>query len=307
MVSGVVRHDGRRLRFEISDNAHAHGPDGPGSPPVWAVNIHGYFAGAQMYCRESAWLARTLGWRVVNPSLPGFGGSEPLDWNRLSMPHLADQVLALIDHLDAGPVVLLGHSMGGAVAVEFAHEHPGRTLGIVYRDGVATPAWKQRRSFVTALMSPFMPEAAPFSDLISAVVFDTPDLLVGSLYTTVRSVLPDVRRNMRSIGHTLPLGSMLWTVDLRSELRELVAQNMPILPMWGCFDRITGTAAATEFAELSRQPIQWVPGGHSWMLARPRGQADVLCHIGAGREFVHQVDERWRRSVSSDRSLRALG
>jgi hypothetical protein len=180
-------------------------------------------------------------------------------------------------------------------------------LGIVYRDGVATPAWKIRRSLVTALVSPFLPEAAPFADLLSAMVFDTPDLLIGQLHTTIRSVMPDVRRNMRTIGHTLPLGSMLWTVDLRSELRALVQQNMPILPMWGCFDRITGTHAAVEFAELSRREVQWVPGGHSWMLARPRGQSDVLCHIGAGQEFVHQVEERWLRMVSSDRSLRALG
>jgi pimeloyl-ACP methyl ester carboxylesterase len=307
MVPGVIRHAGRRLRFTISDNAHAHGPDGPGSPPVWAVNIHGFFAGAQMYCRESAWLAHRLGWRIVNPSLPGFGGSDPLDWDHLSMPHLAEQVTALIDHLDTGPVVLLGHSMGGAVAVQFAHEHPGRTLGIVYRDGVAAPAWKRRHSFVTALLNPFLPDAAPFADMLAAMVFDIPDLFIGQMVNTVRSVLPDVRRNMRSIGHTLPLGSMLWTVDLRSELRGLVGQNMPILPMWGCFDRITGADAAEEFAELSRSEMVWVPGGHSWMLARPRGQADVLCHVPSGRRFLHEVEERWRRTVSADRSLRAVG
>jgi hypothetical protein len=43
------------------------------------------------------------------------------------------------------------------------------------------------------------------------------------------------------------------------------------------------------------------------MLARPRGQVDVLCHVPAGRQFVHQVEERWRRVVSADRSLRAIG
>jgi pimeloyl-ACP methyl ester carboxylesterase len=274
---------------------------------VWAVNIHGYFAGASMYNRESAWLAHRLGWRVLSPSLPGFGGSDPLDWNHLSMPHLAEQVTALLDHLEAGPVVLLGHSMGGAVAVQFAHEHPGRTLGIVYRAGVATPAWKVRHSLVTAALNPFLPDAAPFADLMAAMVLDIPDLLVGQLVNTVRSVLPDFRRNMRSIGHTLPLGSMLWTVDLRSELRGLVGQNMPILPMWGCFDRITGGDTAAEFAELSRAETVWVPGGHSWMLARPRSQADVLCHVPAGLQFVHEVEERWRRASSADRSLRAVG
>lgn len=307
MVPGVIRHGGRRLRFAISDNADVHGPDGPGSPPVWAVNIHGYFAGAQMYSRESAWLARQMGWRVVNPSLPGFGGSDPLEWNQLTMAHLAEEVAAVCGHLDAGPVVLLGHSMGGAVAVRFAHDHPQDTLGIIYRDGAATPAWKHRRSLITAVLAPFVPELAPYIDVMAALVLDTPDLLIGEMYTTVRSVLPDVRRNIRSLGHTLPLGSMLMTVDLRSELRGLVAQNVPMLPMWGCFDRITSSAGAAEFSELTREPVQWVPGGHSWMLARPRGQADVLSHLESGRRFVRQIEERWRRSKSADRSLRALG
>ena len=121
--------EGRRLRFAVSDNVDAHGPDGPGSPPIWAVNIHGYFAGGGMYWRESARLAEQLGWRVINPSLPGFGGSDPLDWQDVSMENLANQVMAIVHKVDAGPVVLLGHSMGGAVAVQFAHDHPRRTLG----------------------------------------------------------------------------------------------------------------------------------------------------------------------------------
>ena len=78
----------------MSDNVDAHGPDGPGSPPIWAVNIHGYFAGGGMYWRESARLAEQLGWRVINPSLPGFGGSDPLDWQDVSMESLAEQVMA---------------------------------------------------------------------------------------------------------------------------------------------------------------------------------------------------------------------
>ena len=117
--------EGRRLRFAVSDNVDAYGPDGPGSPPIWAVNIHGYFAGGGMYWRESARLAEQLGWRVINPSLPGFGGSDPLDWSDVSMESLANQVMAIAHKVDAGPVVLLGHSMGGAVAVQFAHHHPG--------------------------------------------------------------------------------------------------------------------------------------------------------------------------------------
>ena len=306
MMPGSLRIEGRRLQFAVSDNVEAHGPDGPGSPPIWAVNIHGYFAGGGMYWRESARLAEQLGWRVINPSLPGFGGSDALDWHDVSMEVLSNQVMALVRHIDAGPLVVLGHSMGGAVAVQFAHDHPRHTLGVIYRDGVSTPAWKARHGVVSTVLSPFAPNVAPMVDLVTAVVSDMPDLLIGRMFSTVRSVLPDMRRNVRTVGQTLPIGSLLMSIDQRSEVREMVAQQIPILNEWGCFDRITPTAAATEFADIARAPVQWVPGGHSWMLARPQGQSDILLHLARGKEFMAKVETRWRRSSSRDHTLRAV-
>jgi pimeloyl-ACP methyl ester carboxylesterase len=306
MVPSSMMVEGRRLRFAVSDNVNAHGPDGVGSPPIWAVNIHGYFAGGGMYWRESARLAEQLGWRVINPSLPGFGGSDPLDWHDVSMESLASQVRAISHQVDAGPVVLLGHSMGGAVAVQFAHDHPRRTLGVIYRDGVSTPAWRERHGILPTLLSPFAPDVAPMADLIASVVFDLPDLFIGRMYSTVRSVLPDVRRNIRTVGQTMPIGSLLMSLDQRTEVRALVAQQMPILNEWGCFDRITPGSAATEFAAVARAPVQWVPGGHSWMLARPQGQSDILTHLASGREFMVKVENRWRQFTSRDHTLRAV-
>jgi pimeloyl-ACP methyl ester carboxylesterase len=306
MRPGSMRVEGRLLQFAVSDNVGAHGPDGPGTPPIWAVNVHGYFAGGGMYWRESARLAEQLGWRVINPSLPGFGGSDPLDWHDVSMEMLANQIMAVLHQVEAGPVVVLGHSMGGAVAVQFAHDHPGNTLGVIYRDGVSTPGWKARRGLVTTLLSPVAPNVAPMVDLVTAVVCDLPDLFIGRMFTTVRSVLPDMRRNFRTVGQTLPIGSLLMSIDQRVEVRALVAQQMPILNEWGCFDHITPSPAAEEFAEVARAPVQWVPGGHSWMLARPQGQSDILAHVAAGQRFMGQAEDRWRQFTSRDRTLRAV-
>jgi len=306
MVPSSMRVEGRLLQFAVSDNVGAHGPDGPGTPPIWAVNIHGYFAGGGMYWRESARLAEQLGWRVINPSLPGFGGSDPLDWHDVSIETLAQQIVAVMQHVEAGPAVVLGHSMGGAVAIQFAHDHPRQTLGVIYRDGVSTPAWKARHGVVSTLISPFAPNVAPLVDLIAAAVGDLPDLFIGRMFSTVRSVLPDMRRNVRTVGQTLPIGSLLMGIDQRSEVRELVAQQMPILTEWGCFDRITPGSSAAEFAEVARAPVQWVPGGHSWMLARPQGQSDILSHLAAGKAFMSGVEDRWRRFTSRGHTLRAV-
>jgi hypothetical protein len=48
-----------------------------------------------------------------------------------------------------------------------------------------------------------------------------------------------------------------------------------------------------------------VPGGHSWMLARPQRQSDVLLHLATGKEFMTRVEHRWRRFTTRD-TLRAV-
>lgn len=259
---------------------------------MWAVNVHGYFAGGQMYWRESAWLADRFGWRVVNPCLPGFGGSDPLGWHEISIGALAEEVARIVDHLGAGPVLLLGHSMGAAVAVHYAHERPGTTLGLVYRDGVATPAWRDRNGVVQTAVAALSPNMAPFADMFVSFVLDMPDLLIGRALSTFRDLIPDVRRNVRTMGLSFPVAAMLMTVDLRAEVGALAEAGLPILAEWGTFDHIVGASTAEEFERCASTSVQWVPGGHSWMLARPQGQADVLSHLEVGQQFLARAEAR---------------
>lgn len=291
----MIRRDGRRLRFAVTANAAATAPLPPSGPALWAVNIHGFFAGGQTYWRESEDLAARLGWNVVNPSLPGFGGSQPLPWGELSIGALADSVAAVLDHLDVGPALLLGHSMGGAVAVAFADRFPERTLGIVYRDGAATPRWRDRRGFFPALMAPFLPDLAGPADMVMAAVLDAPDLLLGRTHLTMSSLIPDVRRNIRTLGRSAPVAALLMTLDLREQVERLGRERtIPLLAEWGCFDRISHEWTAAEFSRCAGVPVHWVPGGHSWMLARPRSQGDILVHLEWGRRFARAVEDRAR-------------
>ena len=189
--------------------------------------------------------------------------------------------------------MLLGHSMGGAVAVQIADDHPDRVLGIIYRDGAATPEWKHRRGAMVTILSPLLPESANLVDLTLSVVLDSPDLLIGRrLSSTMRGLWPDTQRNLRSFGGIMPVGSMLMSLDMREEVGRLAANGIPVLAEWGCFDRVVTARCAQEFRDLTGAQLVWVPGGHSWMLPRPQGQADILKHIEAGRQFLVRVCDR---------------
>ena len=161
MVPSSIMVEGRRLRFAVSDNVDAHGPDGFGTPPIWAVNLHGYFAGGGMYLWRAPRLAElATGWRVINPSCGGFGGSDPLDWQGRPPENLANKVMAIVHKVDAGPArscstIRQGARSGGAVARPAA----AMNLGLIYRDGVSTP-WPGRTAAASSRPSspPLLPD-----------------------------------------------------------------------------------------------------------------------------------------------------
>lgn len=94
-------------------------------PPL--VFFHGGLADHRAALLHVGSLADRL--RVITPDLRGAGRShwaDPLDWERL-----ADDAVAWIRHLDLGPVVVGGVSMGTAVALRTALSHPEHVAGLV--------------------------------------------------------------------------------------------------------------------------------------------------------------------------------
>lgn len=72
-------------------------------------------------------------WQVTAIDLPGFGySSTPLA--KLSPTNLARVLAALLQREGAGPVAVLGHSMGGAVALRLAEQQPAAVSGLVLVD-----------------------------------------------------------------------------------------------------------------------------------------------------------------------------
>ncbi len=69
-------------------------------------------------------------YRVIVPDLRGFGDSET-EPGSTTMAQYAADVHALLRRLSAGPAVLVGHSMGGYVALAFARQFPGMLRGLV--------------------------------------------------------------------------------------------------------------------------------------------------------------------------------
>ena len=106
---------------------HGHGPER-------IVFIHGFQASARI-------------WKMVQEALPadrystiainnrGAGGSDaPPDEADFSVPHFAADAFELVRQLGWSAFTLVGHSLGGATAAQFAVDHPDLLKGLVLLD-----------------------------------------------------------------------------------------------------------------------------------------------------------------------------
>jgi pimeloyl-ACP methyl ester carboxylesterase len=77
------------------------------------------------------------GFRAIAPDQRGYGGSDrPEKIEDYDLPHLVDDLAALLDALEVERAVFVGHDWGGWVAWAMALLHPDRTAGVA---GVCTP------------------------------------------------------------------------------------------------------------------------------------------------------------------------
>lgn len=117
--TGYAEVNGLRLYHETYGSAEA--------PPL--VLLHG-----GMLSIELSWgaLIPLLAdrYRLVAVEVQGHGRTANID-REITPANTASDVVGLLDHLGIERAHVLGHSMGGAVALELAVQHPDRVLSVV--------------------------------------------------------------------------------------------------------------------------------------------------------------------------------
>ena len=120
MASGVVEFDGGALAWESA----GEGPD--------VVFLHPGLWDGRVWDEQFGVFSRT--YRVLRFDFRGYGRSSRPEPGR-PYSHIED-LAAVMDAAGAERAALIGNSMGGKVAVDFALTHPGRVSALV----LATPA-----------------------------------------------------------------------------------------------------------------------------------------------------------------------
>ncbi|MGH7785457.1 MAG: alpha/beta fold hydrolase [Candidatus Binatia bacterium] len=99
-----------------------------GEGPLTIVLTHGLAASQATWAAQVAALAPR--YRVLTWDLRGHGGSGPSE-APCTLGDLAGDLGEVLDRAGIERAVVLGHSAGGVVAMQFALDHPQRTAGLV--------------------------------------------------------------------------------------------------------------------------------------------------------------------------------
>lgn len=108
------------------NGAHIYYEVAGSGPPL--LLIHGYPLSSQLFREQAEGLSDR--YRVITPDLRGFGESEAPD-SEASIETYAEDMLALMDHLEIEQAVIGGHSMGGMTTLEMYRQAPERFLGML--------------------------------------------------------------------------------------------------------------------------------------------------------------------------------
>lgn len=244
----LVPGTGRNGRVTAED-VRGHGASAGGAGTV--VLLHGLFDSAKGWRDLPQRLGR-MGLSVHAPDLPGHGASlAPAQ----SVEAMADQLIA---DLPAGPLALVGHSLGAALAVRLARRLGARVTRLV----LIAPAGVGAR--INADFLDGMLAAETTAALVRALsLLDAGTLSDVALAEELARLAP--RREglsglVRSLAH-----AVMQQIDVTADLEQLAC---PVSVVWGTADRILDWQAVAGLP--SQVAIHLVRGaGHLPHLAAP--------------------------------------
>jgi pimeloyl-ACP methyl ester carboxylesterase len=187
---------------------------------------------------------------VYAPDHPGFGRSSLPNWFD-SMDDVIIHYAMLLDELKLGPVKLVGYSLGGWMAAEFASFFPERVEKLVLIDaaGLRVPGHPITDLFA---LSPEELATLCFNDLSTAMV------LMGDITDPISWVIRDYRERT-----TLAL--LAWNPGYSPKLaRRLQRVTAPTLVLWGEDDRLIPIAHGEAYRDaIAGARLEIVPNcGH---------------------------------------------
>ena len=264
LLKNKISEIARAEYIEVAPNVRLHITDAGEGKPI--VLIHGWPLSDEMYEYQYNDLINK-NFRVIGITLRGFGKSDkPFGAYNYDV-HTAD-IKKVLSELDIKDAVLVGFSMGGAIAIRFVSKYNCAHISKLILAGAAAPIWTQRNDFKYNL-----PQSA-VDDLIALNYKDRPKLLAdfAKIFSATETSLNEGIANwLNMIGlsasshATAECLVALRDTDLRLDLKKVA---IPTLILHGKKDKICSFDLAEQMKTgiSNSQLIPFEKSGHSLFL-----------------------------------------
>jgi pimeloyl-ACP methyl ester carboxylesterase len=236
------------------------------SPAIWPDFLGNYFADYQ----------------VLTPALPGYAATDPP--SDYSLEAAAEAVRTALAAAGVGQAVLVGHSMGGYVALAFAEKYPGLVAGLGLFHSSALPDSEEDRER-RARTRTFMEEhgMAAFAD----------EFIQPQLSPTHRESLTHHVTLLQGLAAAVPLAvalGSLQAMEQRPDRRAVLEKaTYPVLFIAGKDDRAVPPEKTHEESLLPDYcTVVWLAGvGHLGFIERPSDTRRAI------RQLVEAASHRY--------------
>lgn len=228
---------------------------GQGSAVVF---VHGLPTGPSLWRHVTPRVqGRSLAWEMV-----GYGESIPQGMGReIGVAQQAEYLAAWIRALGLGPVVAVGHDLGGGVVQNLAVRHPQLVRGLVLTNAISYDSW------------PVLP--VKVMRALGSLVERLPDAVFRQVFRALLWPLHDQARQAREgvavhwppyrrHGGAAALVRQLRSLDVRDTLRltdRLPTLDLPARLVWGAADSFLDIGYGYRLAYDLRAPLDRIEGG----------------------------------------------
>jgi branched-chain amino acid transport system permease protein len=253
LTTSITMHTATTPRLALHYRAHG---DEDGVPMLL---VHGSYATGRWW--ELFMRVLPIEIRAVAPDLRG-GGSSGRNWASFAIDEQAVDLLSLVDALDWQECELVGHSSGGAIAMEFALTHPERirTLTLVDSvpiEGIFTPLetyvlldqMRSDRNLLAQALQTLMP------------TFDTSEEAAAAFFA---QLVEDAAQMDRAAFTALADALNEW-----NRFGDSHNLRLPTLLVWGDGDQIVDRDATT-------RTLLAIPGANNLEVLRGVGHSPMI-------------------------------